>query len=188
MNLPVDYPSAKSTGVGWVNRPGRTTRAFTLVELLIVITILGILATIAIPQFSSASHLARENTLKDEMRYLRTQIAVYKAQHEDRAPGYPGGNTAAVPTAAAFAAQMTMRTDLVGNTSAVATPTHKFGPYLSKLPANPINGLDSVLVVPNGAPLPARDGSTGFIYKPQTLEIIPNIPGNDSSGVSYAQY
>ena len=34
-------------------------RGFTLVEILIVVVILGILASIVIPQFSSASHQAR---------------------------------------------------------------------------------------------------------------------------------
>lgn len=161
---------------------------FTLVEMLIVITILAIVATIAIPQFSSASQQARENTLKDEMRYLRTQIAVYKAQHEDRPPGYPGGNLAATPTVAAFTAQMTQHSDIVGNTSAAASATFKYGPYLSRLPTNPINGLDTIRIIPNGSPMPAPDGTTGFIYKPQTLEIIPNLTGTDASGQSYAQY
>jgi len=166
----------------------RWRRGFTLVEVLIVITILGILATIVIPQFSTASETTRENTLKDEMRYLRTQLAVYKAQHEDRAAGYPGGVVTATPTEAALVAQLTMHTDVTGNTSATATATFKFGPYLSQMPANPINGLNTVRVVPNGAAMPAPDGSTGFIYKPQTLEIIPNLTGTDSAGVAYASY
>lgn len=188
MNTRVELLPVQPRG-GSASAAARGPRAgFTLVELMIVITILGILATIAIPQFSTASALARENTLKDEMRYLRTQIAVYKAQHEDRAPGYPGGNLALAPTAAAFGAQMTMHTNVVGATSPVATATHRFGPYLTKLPPNPVNGLDTFLVVPDGAAMPARDGSTGFIYKPQTLEILPNVPGNDSAGVSYAKY
>src|SRR5438105_7827710 len=71
-----------------------TVRAgFTLIEILIVVTILGIIATIVVPQFSTASNTARENMLKDELRYLRTQIVVYKAQHHDVNPGYPGGDT-----------------------------------------------------------------------------------------------
>jgi general secretion pathway protein G len=163
-------------------------RAFTLVEILIVVTILGILATIAIPQFSSASSQARENTLKDEMRYLRTQIAVYKAQHEDRAPGYAGGNTSAAPTQATLIAQLTQSTDALGNTNPTATSVYRFGPYLSKFPANPINGLDTVMVIGNGAAVPAPDGSTGFIFKPQTMELIPNLTGADSSGMQYANY
>src|SRR5687768_8375233 len=92
--------------------------AFTLIELLIVIVILGILATIVIPQFSNASVNARENTLKDELRYLRTQIVVYKAQHHDIPPGYPNGDRNAAPTGPDFIAQLTRPTDAFGTTAA----------------------------------------------------------------------
>src|SRR4051812_15890238 len=85
----------------------RRKRAFTLIEILIVVVILGILAAIVIPQFSNASHVARENSLKDDLRYLRTQVAVFKAQHRDVPPGYPSGNIASTPTSADFIAQMT---------------------------------------------------------------------------------
>src|SRR5687768_13320099 len=96
--------------------------AFTLVEVLIVLMILGILATIVIPQFTSASQQARENTLRDDLRFMRTQIGVFKAQHRDRAPGYPGGNPAAAPTVLDFAQQMTMFTDEGCATNATSTP------------------------------------------------------------------
>src|SRR6476646_1257957 len=70
---------------------------FTLIEILIVVVIIGIMATIVIPQFSNASINARENTLKDELRYLRTQIIVYKAQHHDYGPGFVSGALAGSP-------------------------------------------------------------------------------------------
>src|SRR5687768_17732927 len=91
---------------------------FTLIEMLIVIVILGILATIVIPQFSNASVNAKENTLKDELRYLRTQIVVYKAQHHDIPPGYPNGDRNAAPTGPDFIAQLTRPTDAFGTTAA----------------------------------------------------------------------
>jgi hypothetical protein len=45
-----------------------------------------------------------------------------------------------------------------------------------------------VLVVANNAAIPAADGSTGWIYKPQTLEIYANNTGNDTSGVPFSSY
>src|SRR5215470_9697410 len=79
-------------------RAGNRCRAFTLIEILIVVIILGIIATLVLPHFSDAAHQARENTLKDDLRYLRLQVQVYKAQHRETAPGYPGGDRNAVPT------------------------------------------------------------------------------------------
>src|SRR5579864_7959116 len=82
-----------------INLRGKGPRkaGFTLIEIMIVVIILGILAAIAIPQFSSASGEARLSTMRDILRFMRSQITVYKAQHQDVPPGYPNGNITATP-------------------------------------------------------------------------------------------
>lgn len=162
--------------------------AFTLVEILIVVIILGILASIVIPQFSNATSTARQNTLKDELRYLRTQIVVYNAQHLDVSPGYPGGVPTATPTSADFLSQMTQYTDQYGNGNATYSDTYQFGPYLSQMPINPVNNLSTLTVIANGGSIPTADGTTGFYYVPQTQTIEPNLVGNDLDGVPYSSY
>lgn len=187
--------SRPAAGRGFVPPPQRrgarrdAAAAFTLIELLIVIVILGILATIVIPQFSSASINAKENTLKDELRYLRTQIVVYKAQHHDVPPGYPNGDRHAAPTGPDFIAQLTKPTDAFGVTAAAATPVFKYGPYLSAMPHNPLNNLQAVRIVLDSEAMPAPTGVTyGWIYKPLTGEIIANCTGSDASGTLYKDY
>lgn len=164
----------------------RNLSAFTLIEILIVVVILGILASIVIPQFSNASHLARENTLKDELRYLRTQVQVYKAQHQDTPPGYPNGNLAATPTADAFAEQMTLYTDEFGDVSTTEDAGHKLH-YLSRMPANPVNGLNTVLLLSESEDFTADD-TTGWIYKPATGMVRANITGSDNNETPYIDY
>jgi general secretion pathway protein G len=163
-------------------------RAFTLIEILIVVVILGILAAIVIPQMSGATEAARESTLKDITRYLRSQIVTYRAQHVDVPPGYPGGNIAAAPTAATFLAQMTQYTDEQGNTNATTSSVYKFGPYLTKMPANPMSNLDTVTIVAAGDDIPTPDDTTGWYYKPDTQEIVPNTSGVDTAGVPFIAY
>ena len=53
------------------------SRGFTLLELMIVITILGILVSIAVPQYQQNIRRARESVLRQNLFQLRTLISEY---------------------------------------------------------------------------------------------------------------
>ena len=181
---------AMTNAVHGLRQRGRGRAGFTLIEILIIVVILGILAAVVIPELSTASRQAREGVLKDDLRFMREQIFRYKIQHDDVSPGYPGGNPAGAPSEALFISQMTTYSDLRSNTNAAYTNVFRFGPYLTKIPENPLSGRSAILVVANGAPIPVPDLAQpfGWIYKPETSEFFPNQPGNDLSGKSFMSY
>lgn len=59
----------------------RMHRAFTLIEILIVVVILGILAAIVIPQFTDASEDAQEASIHSQLQTLRSQIELFRVQN-----------------------------------------------------------------------------------------------------------
>jgi len=59
----------------------RARRAFTLIEILIVVIILGILAAIVIPQFTDASQDAMEASVRTQLSTIRSQIELYNVQN-----------------------------------------------------------------------------------------------------------
>lgn len=61
----------------------RVKRAFTLVEILIVVVILGILAAVVVPQFVDAADQAQTGNCETQLRTLRTQIQLFRAQSDD---------------------------------------------------------------------------------------------------------
>src|SRR5881392_2353566 len=110
---------------------------FTLVEILIVVIILGILAAIVIPQFTSASQDARKNSLVSQLQTLRSQLELYKLQHLDNLPSTLIGGSRAWT-------QMTGKTDASGATG--TSTAFPFGPYLQADPSNPLNTQTAVVV------------------------------------------
>jgi general secretion pathway protein G len=152
----------------------RTNRSkgFTLVEILIVVIILGILAAIVIPQFTNASTDARRNSLTSQLQTLRSQLELYKLQHNDKMPTALGTGTADEQWH-----QMTQQTDVAGDT----TGTKDFGPYLQQNPTNPLNNkslihkLAAGVVDPvfGGAASPASGAGAddGFVVSTDTMKI-----------------
>jgi prepilin-type N-terminal cleavage/methylation domain-containing protein len=100
----------------------RTHRAFTLVEVLIVVVILGILSAVIVPLYASATEDSWEGSIQTNLRSIQNQIELYNS----RSNNYPD-----------FAA--TGWTDLIA------------AQYMKDAPVNPAynggGGLTSVSVV-----------------------------------------
>ncbi len=132
-------------------------KAFTLVELLIVVIILGILAAVVIPQFSDASTDARVSSMVTNLGTIRGQLEFYKMQHNGN---YPTNNTT-------FPSQMTAGTDIAG---AAGTA---FGPYLQRVPNNPFTNTNTI-----SASSPAGSGSAWF-YDGTTGQFLADDGGSE---------
>lgn len=107
----------------------RTTRnAFTLVELLIVVVLIAILASIAVPEFINAGERAREAALRADLKLYRNAIELFE------------NDTDVFPTAltdlAATTAPATGTAPGGASTPAI-DPSLWFGPYIYAIEADP---------------------------------------------------
>ncbi len=163
-----------------IRRP-RLQDGFTLVELLIVVVILGVLAAIAIPQFSASTDDSKAAALDATLSNLRTAIELYYQQHGS----YPsavaaGGSFGAINTEAAFRDQLVNYTSAAGAASATKdTTTYKYGTYLKKstVPTDPIKNVATVEVVTAGSlGMTATSGDPGgWKFDNKTGQLIANI-------------
>ena len=164
-------------------------RAFTLVEILIVVVLLGIVAVVVLPLVAGSAISAKESALAHNLQMLRRCVLIYTSQHLEAEPGYPNGDTTEAPTEQVFVEQITLSSNSNGQTAAVGTPGFNRGPYLAKLPANPLNGLSTVHVLGDAENFPASgDGNHGWIYKPSTAEVRADNTGANDSGKRYYDY
>ncbi|MDY0355310.1 MAG: prepilin-type N-terminal cleavage/methylation domain-containing protein [Sedimentisphaerales bacterium] len=166
----------------------RRTRGFTLVEILIVVVLLGVLAAIVIPSFANSATSAKAGSMATNLNMLRRFVLVYTSHHLEVAPGYTAGSGSALD-ADVFANQALLASNLQGETAARGTAGYGYGPYLSKIPTNPFNGLATIQMLGDGDDFPAEaDNSHGWVYKAATGEIRPGNSGTDDSGTAYYDY
>ncbi|MGB7345690.1 MAG: prepilin-type N-terminal cleavage/methylation domain-containing protein [Pirellulaceae bacterium] len=58
----------------------RTRKAFSLIEMVIVILILGIIAAVAAPRMFDTATTAEENTTRQQLQVMRNAIEMYRAR------------------------------------------------------------------------------------------------------------
>lgn len=122
---------------------------FTLVEVLIVVVIMAILAATIIPQFSDSTKDAKNNTGKFNLHTIRSQIELFKSQHDGK-----------VPTNLDDLTKKTNAAGAVGTSS-----THIYGPYLQELPPNPYTGSAKVTASAANPPAAASGAAdAGWLY------------------------
>ena len=133
-------------------------KAFTLIEILIVVVILGILAAIVIPQFTDASDQANVASMKSQLQTMRSQIELFRIQD---VVAYNAWD----PIAAAVGAEWD---PLIS------------GDYLQAAPRNPITNASTVEAAPRV--------DLGWVWRDKDgagPSILFNLYGVDETGLEF---
>jgi prepilin-type N-terminal cleavage/methylation domain-containing protein len=144
---------------------------FTLIEVLIVVVIMAVLAATIIPQFASSTNDAKTSSLKFNLHSMRSQIEVYKLQHNGTVPALTAGTLPGLIYA----------TDVTGANIASTTSdaTHPFGPYIQggAMPANPFDGTTTITQISTFPPTATAGSGQGWLYEPVSGQLAPNTAG-----------
>lgn len=152
-------------GVSMLSRANRRS-GFTLVEVLIVVVIMAVLAATIIPQFSTSTMDAKVSTAKFNLNSIRSQLQLYKAQHNGT-----------------FPATLSLMTIATTNTGATGSGAN-LGPYLQAIPEEPFSA--SATVATSLASDSTFTTGIGWYYNASTGEIRINSTFDpDASGTTY---
>lgn len=110
-------------------------RAFSLIELVIVIVIIGIIAAIAVPRMSSAADNASLKSVIGSQSALQKAVDLYTVEHEGVLPHIGAAD------AKTFYFRLLRTSDLDGS---INESTGIYGPYINGIPVNPINGKNAI--------------------------------------------
>jgi prepilin-type N-terminal cleavage/methylation domain-containing protein len=151
-------------------------KGFSLIEILIVVVILAIIGAIVLAQYSGVMAQANQSTIRENLAKIRAQIQIYRNQHS----GYP--------SATDFAAQMTQYTDISGNAVATRDGSHPYGPYMERMPVNPVTNYATVRGVSGSFSAPASNA--GWWYSEETGEFRADLIDSlvDDHGTPYNRY
>ena len=153
-----------------------------LETLAAVVCVAAVAVLTALP---SSEQVGEKNVeLHDSLSVLRTAIFRFSMDHElDDMPLMPGVAVGEIE------AQLVGVSRSDGSTSNPGRSEDRYyGPYLDKMPINPVNGLHSIRSMPTDYNMPVLNGSTGWVYVPATGKVYADLPGADSRGITYLEY
>ena len=158
-----------------VSVPARRSRGFSLIELVIVVVILGVIGAIAIPRMSRGAAGATESGAISDLAILRSAVELYSAEHNGD-----------FPALATFSDQLTLYSDIDGNTNATKPAVYMYGPYIRAIPvqkAGPQRGSATV----TGTQATA---GAGWWYTAGTGDVRINAAATDkdSNGTPWVNY
>jgi general secretion pathway protein G len=137
---------------------------FTLLDALLVVAIMAVGTAVAMPLLNAAHDRAAESALSQNLRTLREQISLYRAEHGGEPPLLYEGSFPQLMYAT--------------NSEGVPGPrgeSYPCGPYLpGGVPVNPYTGA-SVVTATDTFPPVAASGLGGWLYHQQTGRIAPDL-------------
>ncbi|MFN3166843.1 MAG: type II secretion system protein [Phycisphaeraceae bacterium] len=155
--------------------PMRKRRGFSLIELVIVVVIIGIIGAIAIPRLSRGAEGASDSALAGDLAVLRNAIDLYATEHNGT-----------YPALATIENQLTMYTDINGNTNATKTGAYIYGPYIRKIPALKVGAESGETAFTDTL----GTADKGWVYDEDTGVVYSNtaVGEVDAAGKKYSDY
>jgi len=132
--------------------------------------ILGILAAIVIPQFTSASESAKSSSLSSQLQTIRSQLELYQVQHNGN---YPAADLDDADGSGEWTA-LTTETEVDG--SAGDASGNEFGPYLQQPAVNSFEQSTTIGV--------AAAAGTGWVYNAAAGSIMAVMEATKAADLS----
>ena len=158
-----------------------------MIETLIVAIMLSILAAIIVPAIQNTADESQLSAVDANLSSLRKAIDLYYYQHghypgavKSQGTCTAGDNTdTATPGAAAFVAHLTQYTTKQGVACSQPGGASRYGPYVRKIPVNPMTGDDTVTAIHTGSlrlPGSGTDKDGGWLYDFVVGRIVADQP------------